>query len=155
MASTSARPTGELAERECWQLLRSVSVARLAVLSNGRPDIFPINFVVDHGTVVFRTGAGIKLAGALAAGFVALEIDGYDEDRRQAWSVVVKGRVEPVAALQDMVDVASLPLYPMPGSPKNQFLRVIPDAVTGRRFEIVDPAHWATALSVAPHAAME
>ena len=45
----------ELDESACWGLLRSVEVGRLAVVVNHRPEIFPINFVVDHATVVFRT----------------------------------------------------------------------------------------------------
>jgi uncharacterized protein len=38
------------------------------------PQIFHINYVVDHGTVVFRTAAGTKLAGA-AQRDVAFEAD--------------------------------------------------------------------------------
>ena len=42
-----------------------------------RPEIFPINYVVDHGTVVFRTAEGTKLAGAVQRD-VAFEADGYE-----------------------------------------------------------------------------
>ena len=31
----------------CWQLLRSIRVGRLAVCADGRPLIFPVNYVVD------------------------------------------------------------------------------------------------------------
>jgi uncharacterized protein len=51
----------------CWALLRSQEAGRLAVLIADRPEIFPINYVVDHGTVVFRTAEGTKLAGAVDA----------------------------------------------------------------------------------------
>ena len=44
----------ELAEHQCWALLRSQEVGRLAVAIANRPDIFPVNFVVDHASVVFR-----------------------------------------------------------------------------------------------------
>ena len=43
----------------------SAQVGRLAVSIKEQPDIFPINFVVDHGTVVFRTAEGTKLAAAV------------------------------------------------------------------------------------------
>ena len=49
----------------CWALLRSQEVGRLAVSIADRPEIFPVNYVVDHGTVVFRTAEGTKLAGAV------------------------------------------------------------------------------------------
>jgi hypothetical protein len=37
-------------------LLRSAEVGRLAVSVADHPDIFPINYLVDHGTIVFWTG---------------------------------------------------------------------------------------------------
>ena len=49
----------------CLQLLRTREVGRLAVSSADHPDIFPINYVLDRGTVVFRTAEGTKLAAAL------------------------------------------------------------------------------------------
>ena len=75
----------------CWALLRSHEVGRLAVSIGDRPDIFPINYVVDHGAVVFRTAEGTKLAGAIKGEAVAFEADGYEPDSGEAWSVVVKG----------------------------------------------------------------
>ena len=50
-----------LPEHTCWMLLRSVEVARLAVSVDDRPDIFPVNFVVDHGTVVIRTWVRVEV----------------------------------------------------------------------------------------------
>ena len=67
----------ELPTHESLALLRESPVGRLAVVVEGRPDIFPVNHVVDHGTVVFRTARGSKFWGA--AGLpVAFEVDGYD-----------------------------------------------------------------------------
>ena len=80
----------------CWALLRSQEVGRLAVSIADRPEIFPINFVVDHGTVVFRTAEGTKLAGAVQGDAVAFEADGYERDTGEAWSVVVKGHAEEI-----------------------------------------------------------
>ena len=54
-----------LGESDCWELLDHAQVGRLAVDIAGQPDIFPINDVVDRGTVVFRTAEGTKLAAAL------------------------------------------------------------------------------------------
>jgi nitroimidazol reductase NimA-like FMN-containing flavoprotein (pyridoxamine 5'-phosphate oxidase superfamily) len=48
--------------RECWTLLRTADVGRLALVVDDCPEIFPVNFVVDHGTLLFRTAAGSKLA---------------------------------------------------------------------------------------------
>ena len=67
-------------------------MGRLAVSILERPDIFPVNHVVDHGRIVFRTAAGTKLAAAVLGRAVAFEVDGYDSVAGEAWSVVVKGR---------------------------------------------------------------
>src|SRR3712207_611202 len=80
----------DLSESACWALLRTTSVGRVAVWVGDHPDIFPINYAVDHGTVVFRSGAGTKVSAALSDSPVALETDGYDEETAEAWSVVVK-----------------------------------------------------------------
>jgi uncharacterized protein len=125
-----------LDEDSCWALLRTTSVGRLAVDDGGRPDIFPVNFVVDGGTIVFRSGAGTKLAAAVLMRWVALEIDGFDYDDRTAWSVVVKGTASTVDGLDDVLAVESLRLEPWVDSAKPVFVRISARDVTGRRFHL-------------------
>ena len=84
----------------CLDLLRRREVGRLAVSITDHPDIFPINYVVDRGTVVFRTAEGTKLAAALLGRGVAFEIDGYDPEAGEAWSVVVKGYAIEIEQMQ-------------------------------------------------------
>jgi nitroimidazol reductase NimA-like FMN-containing flavoprotein (pyridoxamine 5'-phosphate oxidase superfamily) len=124
---------------ECWALLRTQVVGRLAISIQSRPDIFPINFVVDHGAIIFRTAEGTKLAGALLGTTVAFEVDGLDTSAGLAWSVVVKGRAVELTGLHDLFDAADLPLFPWLASPKHRFVRIVPDEVTGRRFHAVEP----------------
>src|SRR5688572_18238186 len=81
----------ELALDECWALLRTSEVGRLAVAISNHPNILPVNYVVDAGTVVFQTADGTKLAAAVLGTAVAFEIDGYDATSGEAWSVVLKG----------------------------------------------------------------
>jgi hypothetical protein len=131
-------PMQILLEHECWDLLRRAEVGRLAIAIANRPDIFPVNFVVDHGTIVFRTAEGTKLAGAVLGTAVAFEIDG--ESAGEAWSVVVKGRAVEIESMRDLFDAADLPLYPWAAAPKHRFVKVLPDMVTGRRFYVVDRA---------------
>ena len=35
--------------------------------ADGEIEIFPVNFIVDHGSIVFKTAAGTKLSLARAA----------------------------------------------------------------------------------------
>jgi uncharacterized protein len=124
----------QLSPDECWALLRAEEVGRLAIAVMNRPDIFPINYVVDHGSVVFRTAEGTKLAGAVLGSAVAFEVDGYDPDAGEAWSVVLKGRAVELTKLLDVFEATDLPLFPWHASPKPRFVRIEPDSVTGRRF---------------------
>jgi uncharacterized protein len=144
-----------LEPNNCWALLRSQEVGRLAVSIGDRPDIFPINFVVDHGTVVFRTAEGTKLAGAIKGEAVAFEADGYEPDSGEAWSVVVKGHAEEISRIDELLDTADLPLFPWHAAPKQRFVRIVPDEISGRRFHVVDRDAWKTPLTDAPRAATE
>jgi nitroimidazol reductase NimA-like FMN-containing flavoprotein (pyridoxamine 5'-phosphate oxidase superfamily) len=126
----------------CLALLRSQQVGRLAVSIRDHPDIFPVNYVVDRGAVVFRTAEGTKLAASVLGRGVAFEVDGVDEATQEAWSVVVKGRAVELQQLEELFDAADLPLYPWHAAPKHRYVRIEPVEITGRRFEICDPAVW-------------
>ena len=132
-----------LSTSECLELLRGDTVGRLAVSIREHPDIFPINYVVDHGCVVFRTAEGTKLAGAVLGRGVAFEADGVDEAAGEAWSVVVKGRAVELEGMYDVIDALDLPLFPWNAAPKHRFVRIEPVEITGRRFHIVDSSRWA------------
>jgi len=67
---------------------------------------------------------------------VAFEVDGYDVDRAEAWSVVVKGTAHSVDGLYETIDALQLPVFPWQGGPKPYFLRIEPDVVTGRRVRV-------------------
>ncbi|HEX6658882.1 MAG TPA: pyridoxamine 5'-phosphate oxidase family protein [Ilumatobacter sp.] len=137
----------ELDEHQCWDLLRSQEVGRLAVAIANHPDIFPVNFVVDHASVVFRTAEGTKLAAAVLGESVAFEADGESEG--EAWSVVVKGRAVEIEQMYELFDALDLPLYPWHAAPKHRFVRILPELVTGRRFRVADRV--ATHANEPPH----
>ena len=139
-----------LSESECWELLDAAAVGRLAVDIAGQPDIFPINFVVADGGIVFRSAAGTKLAGAVLNRFVAFEIDGYEPGDRSAWSVVVKGQARPIERMQELFDAEDLPLFPWLAWDKPNFVRIDPMVVTGRRYHIVDDARPDNSLGWSP-----
>jgi uncharacterized protein len=134
MAHDESGTVETLGPRDCWALLGSATVGRLAVVVAGRPEIFPVNHAVDHGTVVFRTAPGTKLAAIREATFVAFEADGLDPDTGVAWSVIVKGRATRVTGRNLVLEAAALPIFPWHDEPKNWFVRVQSDEISGRRF---------------------
>jgi nitroimidazol reductase NimA-like FMN-containing flavoprotein (pyridoxamine 5'-phosphate oxidase superfamily) len=149
-----ATRTQILEPNDCWALLRGVSVGRLAVWADDHPDIFPINYTVDHATVVFRTGDGTKLAAACASP-VAMEADGVDADTGMAWSVVVKGAAAAISSTEEVLGTFSLMLFPWESGHKDAFIRISPTSVTGRRFQVTPPAEWWTAQARNPRSAPE
>ncbi|KPN21673.1 MULTISPECIES: pyridoxamine 5'-phosphate oxidase family protein [Arthrobacter] len=130
----------ELGSSDCWDYIRQASVGRLAVVVDGRPEIFPINFAVDHGTIIFRTAKGTKLSAALDDSPVAFEVDGYDDRLGYAWSVVLKGDAAQLESIEDVLDSQDLELFPWQSGEKNHFIRIVPAETTGRRFLITNEA---------------
>jgi nitroimidazol reductase NimA-like FMN-containing flavoprotein (pyridoxamine 5'-phosphate oxidase superfamily) len=140
--SEAADPVMELAPHVCWELLRGCEVGRLAVTIDDRPDIFPMNFAVDRGSVVVRTAAGTKLSAAVPGRYVAFEVDGVEPSTGDAWSVVVKGRAVEIEHMHELFDALDLPLFPWHAAPKQHFVRIEPETVSGRRFRAADKATW-------------
>jgi len=134
--------TTVLSTHDCLELLRTAEVGRLAVSIANRPDIFPVNYLVDHGTVVFRTAEGTKLAAVVLGRGVAFEVDGFDADAGEAWSVVIKGHAAEIERIHELFDALDLPLFPWHAAPKHRFVRIEPVEISGRRFEVVGDEAW-------------
>lgn len=124
---------------QCWAFVRSAEVARVAVCSDGQPEIFPINYVVDRGSVVFRSAPGTKLAALANDQRVAFEVDGFDPEAGQAWSVVIKGDGTKIVHPPAVLEAAELPLFPWQAAPKPVFVRIEPTEVSGRQFRVINP----------------
>ena len=123
----------ELSEEECWNLLSRRELGRLAVAVEGKPDIFPVNYVTDGPRVLFRTAPGSKLADLALNPDVAFEVDEYDE--MSAESVVLRGVAERLE-LQREIDAAdALALTSWIPTLKYRWVRISPTSITGRRFQ--------------------
>jgi nitroimidazol reductase NimA-like FMN-containing flavoprotein (pyridoxamine 5'-phosphate oxidase superfamily) len=120
---------------ECRVLLRWEIVGRLGVsIPDRAPSIVPVNFVMDNDTVVFRTAKGEKYD-HLVGHPVSLEVDRFDWYRRIGWSVLVQGVAEECTE----AEVAGLELSPWAPGDKPSVIRIVPNAITGRRIELTTP----------------
>jgi nitroimidazol reductase NimA-like FMN-containing flavoprotein (pyridoxamine 5'-phosphate oxidase superfamily) len=117
---------------ECIALLGRGSLGRIAVVMDGRPLMFPVNFVLDGDAVVLRTEAGTKLYAA-RHGPVAFECDGIDTVYHTGWSVLATGFANEVCNEADVARLERLPLGPWCPGPKSTWLRIQPRTLTGRR----------------------
>ena len=129
----STNPVTVLEESRCWDLLASQEVGRLATAVQGMPEIFPLNFVVDGESVVFRTAEGSKLVELVINEQVAFEVVGWNDDL--GWSVVIKGSASVVPSGEQHDRAEALPLRPWVPTIKTNFVRITPTEITGRRFE--------------------
>jgi uncharacterized protein len=122
-----------LSEDECWSFLSSVSLGRLVTILGGKPEIFPVNFVTQRRTVLFRTAQGTKLYNAVMGDRVAFEAD--DHTAAEGWSVIIQGRAHELLATAEILDAEDAPLLSWPATVKPHYVRVIAMEITGRRFK--------------------
>ncbi|RAV13123.1 pyridoxamine 5'-phosphate oxidase family protein [Mycolicibacterium sp. GF69] len=130
--SEADRPVLILPESECWNLLGSVSLGRLVTSADGVPEIFPVNFVVQRRTLLFRTAEGTKLVSAAVNRDVVFEAD--DHTVAEGWSVIVRGVARTVRDDDDLAEAERAHLLPWTATVKDHYVRVLPRRVTGRRF---------------------
>ncbi|MCX7621433.1 MAG: pyridoxamine 5'-phosphate oxidase family protein [Acidimicrobiales bacterium] len=126
---------------ECLSLLdtQAGGIGRLAVVHGGHPVIFPVNYVLDQGQVVFRTSAGSKFDAAWRNAPVAFEIDALGPEGREGWSVLVQGRAEIIESADRIAQVESLGLSPWADGDRPVFVAIRQSIVTGRRIRHVRP----------------
>jgi nitroimidazol reductase NimA-like FMN-containing flavoprotein (pyridoxamine 5'-phosphate oxidase superfamily) len=119
---------------ECLQLLASQELGRLAVVDDGQPLIFPVNFALDGDLVVFRADPGTKLAAA-SLGLVAFEVDAVDAAAHTGWSVLVTGVGQEMTDAMDHLSerLLSISLSPWAPGDKAHWMRIKPIDITGRR----------------------
>lgn len=127
---------------ECWRYLRSSSVGRLALVGGSGPEVFPVNYLPEDGTLIFRTAQGSKMDALLGGEPVALEADGLNSYGTIAWSVVVKGSPEPVSFDDPSQVVADRAITPWEPGTKEYLFRITPTEVSGRKFFISDAKRW-------------
>jgi uncharacterized protein len=126
-------------------LLGSVPVGRVVFTDRALPAVQPVNFVLHDGTVVFRTGAGSKLAAATREAIVAFQADCFDRDSETGWSVSVVGPSQVVTDEAELEQLRQLPLRPWAPTRRDHFIRIALTHVTGRRLSRDgDLAHWDT-----------
>lgn len=130
--ATTPRPISILTVTDCWNLLSSVSLGRLVTSVDGQPEIFPVNFVVQHRTILFRTAEGTKLISAAINDRVLFEAD--DHNVSEGWSVIVKGSARSLRSADELAEAERAQLLPWTATAKQHYLRIRPLSVTGRRF---------------------
>lgn len=122
-----------LETEQCLALLSQVELGRVAVSVGAVPAIFPVNFGMLDGSVVFRTGEGTKLAAASRNAVVAFEADAIHSALHRGWSVMIVGMAEEILDPAELDRVALLGLQPWASGPHEHVVRIKASQVSGRR----------------------
>lgn len=136
-APRAPRRTSELSQKECLRLLATKDLGRLAIVVDGQPLIFPVNYAMQDKVVVFRTGPGVKLERGPYT-LAAFEVDDVDRRGGVAWSVMVQGTAQDIT---DSIDerskqLRSLTVRPAAPGAKSRWMGVYAAKITGRRFRL-------------------
>lgn len=133
-------PVTVVGDDEAWKLLGSVSLGRLVTYFGGQLEIFPVNFAVQDGTLLFRTAEGTKLFTTVMNDQVLFEVD--DHTVAEGWSVVVRGTAQMLSSAEDIRKAESAELLPWVATVKLRYVRITPSEISARRFQFgPEPDH--------------
>jgi nitroimidazol reductase NimA-like FMN-containing flavoprotein (pyridoxamine 5'-phosphate oxidase superfamily) len=127
----------EIREAECLAILGRHSLGRIAIVIDGQPQIFPVNYAINGRIIAIRTAAGSKLSHGPDSK-VAFEIDHYDSSTGAGWSVMVQGVAVDATDSFDDVSWAARGVAPRPLAPGSKPYRIAIESskITGRRFRV-------------------
>jgi len=117
---------------ECLQRLGRGGVGRVAVTVKALPAIFPVNYAVLDGDVVFRSNRGSKLSAATDHAVIAFEVDHMDAMAHTGWSVLVVGHAHVVTGRAEIALLDALPLRPWASADDDQYVRIAAGVISGR-----------------------
>jgi uncharacterized protein len=122
-----------LSDDEARRLLAGGEIGRVGITLGALPAIFPVNYRLVDGSIVFRTAPGSKMSAAVAGAVVAFEVDDYGVWDRSGWSVLAVGQAQVVddPSLRRAVDAAGL--EPFADGARAAMVRIEPTFLSGRR----------------------
>jgi hypothetical protein len=123
-----------LDQAECFSLLSKVTLGRVAVTIGALPAIFPVNFCMVAGQVVFCSGEGTKLTAALSGTIVAFETDWAT--RGEVWSVQLVGASRVVEPATDLAAAELAALRSWAPVPRRYLVKITPERISGRRLPV-------------------
>jgi nitroimidazol reductase NimA-like FMN-containing flavoprotein (pyridoxamine 5'-phosphate oxidase superfamily) len=122
-----------LTEDQARELLARGEIGRVGITIGALPAIFPVNYRVIEGAIVFRTAPGSKMSAAAEGAVVAFEVDDYQLADRTGWSVLAIGRAEVVHDLDLTFKVNESQLEPFADGTRTSIVRIEPTFLSGRR----------------------
>jgi nitroimidazol reductase NimA-like FMN-containing flavoprotein (pyridoxamine 5'-phosphate oxidase superfamily) len=139
MSDVTDRELEELDVAECLRLITPGGVGRIAYSGRYGPTVYPVNYRLWEGMIVFRTSPDSPTDSDLRTGIpgaeyrVAFEIDAFDSDAREGWSVLIQGSAHHMDSEPERAAVRAAGVEPWPAGDRDQFVRIMPSRISGRR----------------------
>jgi nitroimidazol reductase NimA-like FMN-containing flavoprotein (pyridoxamine 5'-phosphate oxidase superfamily) len=125
-------------EAECLRLISPGGIGRLAYTGRYGLTVFPVNYKLHNGSILFRTSQNSPTDEDLRTGIahaeyeVAFEIDDIDPVTQVGWSVLIQGSAHHMASEAEQAEVRESGVEPWAGGPREHGIRITPIRVTGR-----------------------
>lgn len=130
-------PIAEFDDSRCLRFLATSSLGRLVTVTDGRAEIYPVNYVLSaEGTLFFRTAEGGKLSELSVHPEVLFQVDHIADDF--AWSVIVRGQARRLDGFDEIARAEELGLKPWIPTLKYNFVEITPERLTGRGFTFAE-----------------
>jgi|tagenome__1003787_1003787.scaffolds.fasta_scaffold20990052_14 hypothetical protein len=124
MLLESSHHLHDLDEDQCWRLLEQSSFGRLGFTSRALPAIVPTTYTVHHGELVIASLVGSKVDSARREDVVVFEVDRYDRETREGWSVNVIGRARVIEDPSRVAELDLLGFSPWVPDPRRYYITV-------------------------------
>ncbi|MGC4112058.1 MAG: pyridoxamine 5'-phosphate oxidase family protein [Nocardioides sp.] len=124
----------DLSEGECRELLGAGLVGRAAICTPTGPHIVPVNYALVDEALILRTTPYSLLGSHARGATLAIEVDQFDYERQRGWSIVARGRADPVTSADELGHIRRVwePNAWAAGQ-RNLFLSMRWTELTGRR----------------------
>jgi hypothetical protein len=123
----------ELDSLECWRLIVTQAIGRVAFVVDGEPAVLPVSFAVAGSMVVFRTALGSAFDRLVRDVEVAFEVDHADPAYHSGWSVVGRGIARGIEGRLSTGELSGLSLRPWGLQVAPGWIGIELREVTGRR----------------------
>jgi len=128
-----------LGEAECLRLIAPGGIGRLVFAGRYDLTVLPVNYKVHAGAILFRTAQDNSTDEDLRTGIehaeyrVAFEVDAFDSDAREGWSVLVQGPAHHVDSEAELAEARAAGVESWAGGTREHFISITPARITGRR----------------------
>lgn len=128
-----------LDEAECLRLIAPGGIGRLIFAGSFDLTALPVNYKLHDGAILFLTAEDGTTDVDLRTGIshaeyrVAFEVDDFDLRAREGWSVLVQGPAHHLDSAEERAEALAAGVEPWPGGEREQFIRITPARITGRR----------------------